>query len=298
MNEEHAQDRGDAITGGEMVVRRSPTDTPPAPLVVDSPHSGRIYPADFRPAVSHGLLKGGEDRFVDELFGAAPLHGAVMIAARFARTYIDPNRSLAEMEPELVEGSWPWPVAETEHTRLGVGLVFRKIGAGVDIYDRELSFQEVRHRIETCWQPYHDALSEAIEATHSRSGLVFHLNCHSMEPVGDELSPDPGVVRPDFVLGDLEGRSCAPEFSAFVADVLRRLGYTVALNDPYKGAELVERYGDPIRQRHSLQIEVNRGRYMDLDSREKNAGFASLERDLSRLLAELCEYARNKERSL
>jgi N-formylglutamate deformylase len=187
-------------------------------------------------------------------------------------------------------------VIKTPRTRLGVGLVFRKIGRGVDIYDRTLTVAEVRRRIETCWQPYHDALKEALDAAHGRDGMVFHLNCHSMEPVGNELSPDPGVTRPHFVLGDLDGRSCAPGFTAFVADTLQDLGYTVALNDPYKGAELVASYGDPKVDRHSLQIEVNRSLYMDRKTRVKHDGFEPLKRDLGRMLARLCDYAREQSR--
>lgn len=279
------------------MVRRHPPVDAPAPVVVDSPHSGRVYPSDFRPAVSRALLEGGEDRFVDALFAEAPLYGAEMVAARFARTYIDPNRGLGEIDPGLLDDTWPWPVSETERVRLGVGLVFRKVGPGIDIYDRKLSVAELRRRVETCWQPYHDALREALDAAHGRAGVVFHLNCHSMEPFGNELSPDPGAKRPHFVLGDLDGRSCAPDFTAFVVEALRGLGYTVAVNDPYKGAELVERYSDPKSDRHSLQIEVNRGLYMDGKTREKHDGFAPLKRDLGRMLARLCDYARAHVRS-
>lgn len=278
-----------------MVTCLAPTGEA-VPLVVDSPHSGRYYPPDFRPAVSAALLRGAEDRFVDQLFGDAPVHGAELIAARFARTYIDVNRRLDEMDPALVAGDWPWPVADSPRTRLGVGLVFAKIGPGIDIYDRPLSVAEIFDRIERCWKPYHHALAEAMDRIYARHGVVFHLNCHSMEPVGNELSPDPGAVRPHAVLGDRDGTSCAPEFTAFVAEALRDMGYTVALNDPYSGADLVERYSNPAAGRHSLQIEVNRGLYMDGGTREKHDGFAPLQRDLGRLLARLAGFARDRAR--
>ena len=51
------------------------------PVVFDSPHSGAHYPEDFEYAVPLATLRRGEDAFVDELFGAAPDHGAVLIAA-------------------------------------------------------------------------------------------------------------------------------------------------------------------------------------------------------------------------
>jgi N-formylglutamate deformylase len=112
-----------------------------------------------------------------------------------------------------------------------------------------------------------------------------------MQGVGNVLSPDPGRVRPDFVLGDLDGRSCGGDFSTFVADTLGDLGYSVAFNDPYKGAELVARHGRPQEGRHSLQIEINRRLYMDEATLEKHDGFVTLRRDLEKFCQRICDYA-------
>ena len=81
------------------------------------------------------------------------------------------------------------------------------------------------------------------------------------------IADDPGRARADFVLGDRDGTTCAPEFTRLVADTLRDLGYAVAINDPYKGVEIVRRHGRPAENRHSLQIEINRTLYMDEDAR-------------------------------
>ena len=37
------------------------------PLLLDSPHSGRVFPTDFGATVSEHALRDGEDCFVDEL---------------------------------------------------------------------------------------------------------------------------------------------------------------------------------------------------------------------------------------
>lgn len=278
----------------EMTTRRHDPSARAAPVVFDSPHSGDVYPPDFRPAVPLQLLRGGEDRFVDELIADAPKHGAVLVAARFARTYIDPNRTLVDLDAGLLEEAWPGPVSPSEHTERGVGLIFREIGDEVPIYDRLLSVAEVERRINLCWRPYHEVLQAALDEAHRRWGAVWHINCHSMTAFGNALSPDPGVPRPDFALGDRDGTSCAPDFTAFVASVLEEMGYSVGLNEPYKGAELVLRHGRPAENRHSLQIEVNRGLYMDSDTLEKNAGFAALSADLGRLAQRICHHARDR----
>ncbi len=50
---------------------------------------------------------------------------------------------------------------------------------------------------------------------------------------------------------------------AWSRDFFRGAGYSVAINDPYKGVEIVRKHGRPAAGRHSLQIELNRRLYMD-----------------------------------
>ncbi len=70
------------------------------------------------------------------------------------------------------------------------------------------------------------------------------------------------------------------------------MGYSVRLNDPFKGAELVARYSDPARGRHSLQIEINRRLYLDEALVAKTAGFENLKADMRRLMTVIVGFAR------
>jgi N-formylglutamate deformylase len=79
-----------------------------------------------------------------------------------------------------------------------------------------------------------------------------------------------------------------------VRDTLVDMGYTVRLNDPFKGAELIARYSDPAAGRHSLQIEVNRGLYMDETRIMKTGDFDRLRADLRRLIATIVKFARQR----
>lgn len=263
----------------------------PAPMVFDAPHSGRHYPEDFGHVAGIELLMGGEDRFVDELFADAPEHGATYVIANFARTYIDPNRRLSDIDMALLDGDWHETPEPTIMSERGVGLVFRLIGDGTAIYDRRLSAADITNRIELYWRPYHESLGAMIDRTIERFGVCYHLDCHSMMPVGNELAPDPGRDRADFVLGDLDGTSCEPGFTRLVAATLEGLGYSVAINDPYKGALIVERYGAPDKGVHSLQIEINRKLYMDLETLERGVGFEPLRADLAKLAAAVADYS-------
>ena len=82
------------------------------------------------------------------------------------------------------------------------------------------------------------------------------------------------------MLGDRDGTTCEGDLVRHVRDTLRELGYQVAINDPYKGAELLRRYGRPADGRHSLQIEINRRLYMDEQTRARNGFYGKLTRDL------------------
>jgi len=233
----------------------------PAPLVLDSPHSGEDYPADFDCAVPRELLRQAEDTHVARLWRGALAHGATLVEANFPRAWIDPNRGLEDIDPALFAAgeTWPGPVKLTRKTEQGIGLVWRLARGGAPMYARGLSVAEVERRIDRCWRPYHDALARALDERHAEFGAVWHVNCHSMPAVGDAWSDDPGRERADVVLGDRDGTTCAPAFTECVASKLQSYGYRVALNDPYKGVELVRAYSDPLHGRHSLQLERSPG---------------------------------------
>jgi N-formylglutamate deformylase len=262
------------------------------PLVLDSPHSGADYPEDFRAAVANAALRQSEDSFVDELYSSGPSLGATLIAARFPRSYIDPNRSLLDIDASLIDGAWPGPAMPSRKTELGIGLIWRLLDSGEAIYGRKLSVEEVKQRIVRYHQPYQRAVKDALDAAHEHFGGVWHINCHSMPALSGRISEEgPGKPRADFVLGDRDGTTCEPEFTALVAQTLRGMGYEVKINDPYKGVELVRAFSDPAAQRHSLQVEVNRKLYLDERTREKSSGFPGLKGDIDRLLKVVADYA-------
>lgn len=267
--------------------------TAAVPLVLDSPHSGHDFPPDFDARVGERDLREGEDVYVDELWSAAPSLGIPLLAARFPRTYLDPNRHAGDIDPDLLDGPWPWEYVPSGKARIGKSLVWRTLEDGRPIYARRLKPDEVRRRIDRCHGPYHAALRTLLDEAHGKSGKVFHINCHSMRSVAGKQSDDgEGRPRADFVLGDRDGTTCEPGFTAFVRARLVEMGYDVKVNDPYKGVELVRAYSSPKEGRHSLQVEIAKRLYMDEATLEKNAGFPRLQSDLRDLLVSLKEYIR------
>lgn len=264
------------------VVRRDPVGEP-APILFESAHSGTVHPPDFGTIAEDRVLRRGEDILVDQLFARAPEHGITLLAAEVSRVYIDPNRARDDIDPDLLAEPWPGPLAPSVASRRGVGLIWTRAGPGLPLYDRKLSVAEVEARIARYWEPYHDAIAERLAAMREEAGAAYHLSCHSMWSRGPDNAPDPGAERPDFVLGDRDGTTCEPAFTRAVAEALEGMGYSVAVNHPFRGAELVLRHGAPARKIHSLQIEINRGLYIDEETLAPHAGFAALEASLTRL---------------
>lgn len=260
------------------------------PFVFASPHSGAEYSDSFLAAsrLDRLTLRRSEDSFVDELFGAAPAFGAPLVRALFPRSYVDPNREPFELDPAMFEDELPPYVnAASPRVAAGLGTIARVVANGQEIYGHKLRFAEARVRIETCWRPYHDALATLVRNTRRQFGHCVLIDCHSMPSVGGPMERDAGRERVDFVLGDCFASSCAAHVIDRVEAILTGLGYAVARNAPYSGGFVTQHYGRPGDGIHALQIEVNRGLYMDERTIERGPGFIRLRDDMTALIRDL-----------
>jgi N-formylglutamate deformylase len=270
------------------------------PLVLDSPHSGTDYPPDFGHVCDLATLRRAEDTHVEKLYSFAPAMGVAWVEAHFPRSYLDANRNVTEIDPAMLSGVWPddlggelgaQDAAVQSKLRLGKGLIWRMTDDGLPLYNRQLSVAEVEQRIANCWQPYHAAVGSAIDAAHARHGYSIHINCHSMPAISSSHATDfPGLVHADFVIGNRDNTTSSEDLMLFIQEQLVQHGYSVAINHPYKGVELVRRYGKPEQKRHSVQLEINRKLYMDENSLALHAGFETLQGHLQSLVKQLLAY--------
>lgn len=265
-----------ASPGEETVVEVLRPLRQAAPVIFASPHSGRVYPKDFleRAALPLDLLRRSEDAYVDELVSAAPAMGAPLVLARFPRVFVDPNRAADELDPLLTgERSDPLAPVRSPRAHAGLGVVPRLGADGLSIHDGELTREEVSRRIEAYHAPYHAALEGEVARTVDRYGFAIVLDIHSMPSISA-----PGI---DAVIGDRHGVSCAPGIAAVVETGLQRQGFRTRRNLPYAGGYTTERYGQPARARHAVQIELARGLYLDEASVARSGTFESMKVRLS-----------------
>lgn len=272
-------------------IRPAPADA--LPIVLDSPHSGTEYPADFGSVLGEAARHYAEDCFVDRLYANAPRLGASLLAARFPRLYIDPNRSLDDIDEQLLDEPWPVPVAPSPAGRLGMGLIWRLCN-GQPVYARRLRIEEVLLRIERCWRPYRDALRAELDATHRRFGALWHLNVHAMTDDSYALLGLPDRPLADFVLGDLDGTSADEGMLSTIEDALRGHGFAVARNDPFQGGDTIRWSGRPAEGRRALLIEVKMSCYMDTAAYRLHEGFPRVQAALDAMLRALADHVRRQ----
>jgi N-formylglutamate amidohydrolase len=258
-----------------------------APLVFNSPHSGRIYPSSFLAAskLDAKTLRRSEDAYVEELFGFVGELGAPLLYAHFPRAYLDVNREPYELDPALFRDGLPH-YANTQSVRVvgGLGTIARIVSESDEIYREPLSLGAALERINRLYAPYHETLQALLAEAHRAFGLAVLVDCHSMpsNPIAEH-----GSARPDFVLGDRYGTSCSGELTRAAAQHLKALGYVVALNKPYAGGYITEHYGRPHTGQHALQVEINRSLYMNETTFETSSGFARVRRDLEAMVRAL-----------
>jgi len=260
---------------------------PATPLIFASPHSGRIYPPSLLAAsnLDAAAIRRSEDAYVDDLIAPAPAHGVTVLAARFARAWIDVNREPWELDPAMFEDELP-PYAQGRSARVtaGLGVIARIVGEGQEIYRRKLTFAEAAHRVAEVHDPYHAALAGLVRESVEKHGLAVLIDWHSMPAAATAQGDGRGC---EIVLGDRFGAAAAPAIARRVEAELKALGYRVTRNSPYAGGYTTEHYGKPAAKSHALQIEVSRGLYLDETTLKPTPMFGRLKADLGRLIARL-----------
>lgn len=254
------------------------------PLVFASPHSGGLYPADMRAAagLSEASLRSAEDAAVDRLLDGASTTGATLIAGRIGRAYVDLNRAPEELDPALIDGA-PKAPSPGLKTLAGYGVIPRLAGDGAPLYDRRLTLEEARGRINRVHAPYHAALQDLLQAARARHGRAVLIDWHSMP------SRATGPNGPDVVLGDRHGTSCATALTRRLRALFEAMGWRVALNRPYAGGYATQVWGRPEEGFEAVQIELNRRLYWDEAADAPSVGWGRCRSGLNRVMAALGE---------
>lgn len=261
----------------------------PAPLLVDVSRSGREYPPQYRTPLPFTTVHDNVSMYLEDLYAATPSLGGTLLYCCFPNTWIDVNRNELDMDPAVVDGQWPAPLKPTARTLEGLGLIKTRSRHGEPFQERKLTVAEIEERLDLYYRPYHAELKRIADALHERFGVLRQISCHCMSAVGAPTHPDAGKPRADFCVSDLHGKTASREAMELVVETLKSCGYSVSVNDPYVGNELIARHGHPALGMDSIQVEINKKLFIDTQTFRKTSGYEKLKADLGRLLKTVAE---------
>ena len=246
------------------------------PAIISIPHGSTVRPAelDGRLSITDRELFADSDPFAAQLYD---LGGGVerVIKGDVARTFVDLNRSLRDLPPDNPDG-----------------MIKTSTFHGRPIYLDGMEPDEDLRRmlVRLYYLPYHRAIQRGI----MELDLQLCLDCHTMEAVAPQISPDPaGRKRPIFCLSNRDGQTSSPEMIRLLASCMAE-SYgvdpgQVSINDPFRGGHITATYGNnPVPW---IQVEMNRSLYLaepwfDAESRSMDGGRL---RDLNRRFGEALE---------
>ena len=245
---------------------------PPVPVIVSCPHAGRSYPASMLAAAAEPVeaLRGLEDFGIDCLLDDLAQAGIPTLINRLSRAYIDVNR-----DPDAIDASMFSGKVSTRppchHVRAGYGLIPRLTAARKPIYSGKLPPAEITSRVNRVHAPYHRCLTTMMDGSVARFGKALLVDMHSM-PAFDRLNNR----LSDIICGDGYGITLDRDMASAITKFFKGRGLSVSWNHPYAGGFITRHYGVADSPRQSVQIEINRGLYMDGQTRLDSARMAEL----------------------
>jgi N-formylglutamate deformylase len=234
---------------------------PAASLLVTIPHSGERIPAQatWLQGLPEEILMCDVDRYVDFLYEPALTKLNIPFAKTEWHRYAgDLNRIPEDVDAGSVVGH---STAAGTNRR---GFLWAITTYNHALMPAAISASTHQELVKLIYEPFHANVRKLYE-NYETAGRkkVYHLDAHSMPSVGTKEHRDPGEHRAEIVISDCHGKSCEPAFRDLVIAAYVTAGFKVGYNWPYFGGRVSETYGDPAKNHHAIQVELNRELYMD-----------------------------------
>lgn len=244
------------------------------PLLVSIPHDGHYIPPQIADRMTADGRAGIDaDWHVRRLYDFAAAMGASVLAANYARYVVDLNR------PSDGRALYPG--------RDETGLCPTSTFDYKPLYlsGREPGGNETEERVRNYWKPYHDKLAAELDRLRESHGSAVLWEAHSIRSQVPRFFDG---RLPDFNFGTDSGRTCPDAVVEECHAIAEAAGYTVAVNDRFKGGYTTRHYADPASRLYSIQLELSQITYMDEDQRRFDETRAERIRPLIRQMLERC----------
>ena len=220
------------------------------PLLVSLPHVGTFIPEALHTRLLPRALEGEDtDWFLDRLYAFALGLGASLLVPTHSRYVIDLNRPSDNTPMYSGQNN-----TELCPTRFFTGEPLYREGQAP-------AESEIRERVATFWQPYHDALRTELDRLRAEHGHAVLFDGHSIK---SELPWLFEGTLPHMNLGTVAGASCAASLTSRMSTIFEATaGYSHVVNGRFKGGHITRHYGAPSRGVHAVQLEMCWRAYMD-----------------------------------
>ncbi|MDA9308654.1 N-formylglutamate amidohydrolase [Amylibacter sp.] len=256
-------------------------------MVFNSPHSGRSYSESF---LKNSLLKKpeirtSEDAYVDDLFSSVTEFGAPLLTAVAPRAFVDLNRQADELDSAIIQGV----NKNILNSRVlsGLGVIPRIVSKGNNIQSGKMTIEQANLRLDKSYFPYHYKLKKLLDQTKLEFGKVILIDCHSMPMRSTHSLRSSDGKSPNIVLGNRFGSSCSSDIMEQIKSSFEDAGFRVSQNIPFSGAYILKNYGRPSINQHAIQIEIDRGLYLNEKLVEKSDKYYDLKYKLKTVIRDI-----------
>ena len=224
----------------------------PVPFILSVPHCGTDFPTEISANYVEDKMKAPDDTdwFVHDLYNFASELGITIIHAKYSRWVIDLNRD-PKSAPLYNDG------------RIITGLTPNTDFFGDSIYnsiDAEPDTTEVERRLDTYYWPYYQKIQELLDERVATFGKVLLWDAHSIRHLVPTIRKE---VFPDMILGNNDETTADPALISAALNGLQSGVYQINHNTPFKGGHITRYFGNPSKNVHALQLEMNKILYMD-----------------------------------
>lgn len=206
------------------------------PIIIDLPHSGEMIPDDIKKKMNPELPLPNVDWFLPDLYDFLVQNGVTTLENNLHRYIADPNR-YAEMVN--LDGDYRHEV------------VYSRTTFGKDIYRNNLSANEIRQRIQTFYEPYHQQLQSLIDKKLQKFEKIYLFDLHSFAQYPHEED----LPVADVVLGNKSDQTSTIKLRELLTEQFQNKGYSVSNNYPFSGGYITQHYGKNPRV-EAIQIEL------------------------------------------
>jgi N-formylglutamate deformylase len=225
---------------------------PLVPFILSVPHCGTEFPEELSGSYVPDKMQAPDDTdwYVHELYRFASDLGITIIHARYSRWVIDLNRD-PQSAPLYDDG------------RIITGLTPTTDFFGEAIYkapENEPDSAEVQRRLDKYYWPYYKKVQELLDERRSAFGKVLLWDAHSIRHFVPTIRKE---LFPDMILGDNDEKTANQKLIDTALKGLQAGQYGVNHNNPFKGGHITRYFGNPEKETHALQLEMNKILYMD-----------------------------------